>query len=185
MPYPISRLLTLTLLIGLLLGGANELLAQASGFRGPASLDARSDRAGSQSAGSGDTGKRDTTDSKKNARQSRRELLRDESDLGLGMSVRRHRDYEPADDLDQRRKAVGLSPPPAWQLWQAMYLDLTGYHDSRGAYCSPDAGSRFAPIYQWQAPVVGDYQGRPFIIPGTFQPNTFQPYTFQPGALQR
>ncbi|TWU49533.1 hypothetical protein Poly59_41500 [Rubripirellula reticaptiva] len=108
--------------------------------------------------------------------RSRKELLRDPSDAGIGLSLPRYRDYKPAADLQKRRDhfaELGLIHPGfagrgfASQGLGAFYLDLnrllldpwfvSGYRPV--PWCPP-------PLYRpaWD----GDFQNRPPV--GLWQP---------------
>ncbi|TWU60854.1 hypothetical protein Poly51_11360 [Rubripirellula tenax] len=105
-----------------------------------------------------------------NAVRSRKEILRDASDAGVGLSIGRHRGYQPAADLAQRRSQffgpdVGATDELANRLLNQQLLYRNFYRQGGPIGCPADFRS---PIYQWQPPVV-QQDGRQWLIqPGYF-----------------
>lgn len=103
----------------------------------------------------------------------RQSLLKDESDLGLGMTIRKYRRYAPASDLSKRREVLGLTPNnwASGTLFQIPYGfgqgSGTGFEALKDPFGANSSIGRIS-IYQWQAPVVGNKNGKSFIIPGGF-----------------
>lgn len=127
--------------------------------------------------------------------RSRAELLSDPSDAGIGLSLGRYRDYQPADDLQARRNRLAdqglihpgfgrrgfVGPPLEYRDLQVFPIDMgrllydpwyaSGYSYLNGYRLGEIRRPRpvqRSPIYDWQAPVVGQFYGQSFIRPGFF-----------------